>query len=258
MSGLSLDSLMVPSLGRTVLVLVVGLVLITNHMWLFPHANDMTHTYERTTIEITNGTFSYHNEADYASHEAYAVLHDFNDLNDVKCQDGDDRSRRCGIDLYLLTHGPIHVPMDTYSGTRPEFVRLENGYYRRIHRKNESISTYDVKRVPPRELLATVAENITGHHPDNPKAADSIHGLSDSLAARGGTVTSVIGPEDTALGSVYLRNGTYYTVIVTDYSNRDLGFSLADWGGALLWLAGIIAVVYGMAQLAAGLTWKST
>lgn len=248
---------MVPALGRTLVVLVVGLLLFTNSMWLFPHANDETYTYERATIKVTNGTFSYHNVSDFDFEDPLGYTDpEINNLNAIRCQDPYFRSRACGIDLYLLTHGPVHVPMETYGASPSEFIHLDGEYYRRTHRKNESGSTYDVTHVPPRQLLATVAVNITGQHPGNPKSAETNYRLARSLAASGGTVTSFMNPEEIPLGSIYLRNGTYYTVIVTGYTEPDPPYLLTDPGRDLIGLGGLIAVVYGMVRLARGLTWK--
>lgn len=223
---------MSPARRRAALLVVVGLLLVANFVWLFPHEGELKYTYERVRIEVEDGELTY---------PTVFFAENYNDLNAVGCQPEDTRQRACAFDLHLVTHGPItfsepeaHIPRRTLDKA-PTFVQLHNGYYRRIHRFNNRSVTYDVERVTPRELLAAIAHNITGIQPgDLPEDAP----WDTRLAVTGDTMTTFQapedktfgiaedgdygrGPEDKDLGNVYQRNGTYYTVIANHTESVD-------------------------------------
>lgn len=195
---------------KILLLVIVGVLLLTNPLWLFPNEGATKYTYERAEITVENGIFAYHG----------ADIPDFaeeNSLSRVGCQHVDDQARACAFDQHLGNHGPITVAWEGQGTTRPEFIRLADAYYRRIHRLNRSSETvaYDVERVSPRTVLAEAATNISGV--STSPSADLP--LAFRIAVTGETVTSFEEPDRTELGRVYQLNGSYYTVVRTDESH---------------------------------------
>lgn len=219
---------------RAGLLVLVGLLLVTNTVWLFPHEDDLRYTYERKRIDVENGTLTYHGRSGTLFGGEYS------DLNALGCQFADPDGRACAFDEYLVTHGPIATSKQNASSRIPEFVRLESGYYRRIHRHNESTSTYDVERVTPREFLEAVAVNLTGVRPGD---LDEGYPLDVRLAVEGGTTTSFDDIEDDELGRIYRRGGRYYTVVVTDQESVDPPFPLPDGVRRSIELVGILSLL---------------
>lgn len=236
---------------RTVALAVVGLLLVANHVWLFPHDSDVRYTYERSRIGVENGTLTYHGSSGSFS--------EYNDLNAVGCQFTDADERACVLDSYLVTHGPLTMREPKSDHVGPDFIQLDDGYYRRVHRLSDESTperlenvTWDVERVTPRDLLAAISANFSGIRPgDLPESAS----LEHRLAIRGGTTTSFEDPEDDDLGNVYYRNGTYYTVVVTD---RTLHNPLPGSVRGLLTLLGAFALLAATVRASRRLEWTDT
>lgn len=104
----------------------------------------------------------------------------------------------------------------------PTYSVLNTGvtyrYYHRSHRKNDETVTYTLDPVPPRDLLAEIAENISSLQPGTLRGELS---LDVRIAATGETTTTREDLNDDQLGKVYLRNENYYTVVVTDRTTLD-------------------------------------
>lgn len=200
--------------------IIGGLLLLSNPIWLFPNASEYQYTYKRVPIGVENGTLTYdltRCESSYCKELDSRK----NDLNLVDCQPrdtdyGDTIERACLFEEYLVDRGPLHLPKRDDHAQRddiaePPFVQLDDTYYRRIYRaNNNSTVTIDVERVPPKDVLAAVAENFTGFE------ADAFSHWENRLAVTGGATTISREPDDQHLGNVYYRNGTYYTIIVID------------------------------------------
>lgn len=237
---------------QTGLLILVGLLLVTNPAWLFPHADDTQYTYERKQINIENGTLTYHGRS------GTLFGGDYSDLVALGCQYHDPDSRACGFDAYLVTHGPVSTSnlktTDFLSRQGPEFVHLDRGYYRRVYRHNASTGTYDVERVTPRDFLKAVAINFTGIQLDDLPASASV---DRRLAVKGGTMTSFEDPEDDELGRIYRRDNVYYTVVVTDQESRDPPIPFSLGLRRLLQGIGILLLIGATLRLSHQLEWVS-
>lgn len=233
---------------RLALLVLVGLLLVGNHAWLYPNEDDLRYTYERKQIEVENGSLTYHGVEDTLFGGKYS------DLNALGCQPPDADARTCAFDTYLASHGPVTrtAGNDLFDG--PEFVHLADGYYRRVHRSNGSVRTYDVERVGPREFLAAVAVNLTGADPDDV----SDLGVASTLAVTGGTTTSFEDIEDDELGEVYRRGDGYYTVVVTDQRSPDPPFPLPETLRLFASAVGFLALVVAGVQIAHRIEWTGT
>lgn len=229
---------MVSRRTQAALLAVAGLLLITNSIWLFPHAGEAEYTYERSEITVENGMITYDGIDKFR-------FRDPNDLQAVGCQSTDrEGERACAFDEYLSENPPVTVSRQMSPGRiTPDFVEINGDYYRRIHRPNDSNVTHDVTRVPPRSVLTESASDVSVHSvPDRGTVP-----LEYYVAVSGETVTSFEALDRDDLGRIYLQNGTYYTVVGTNRSinHRGLGFqqyparryALAFVGAILLLLA---------------------
>lgn len=190
---------------RLAVLLVVGLLAVTNGLWLFPHDGDVRYTYERSAITVENGTFDYRGDDVFRFHYE-------NDLVDVGCQPGTDGvGRACAFDQFLAEHGPVTIAADGALGV-PTFVELGGAYYRRVATKNGSGTTYDVERVAPRAVLAVTATNISGVDPDD---VDPGFSIPVRVAVTGEPARTFDRVEADRLGQIYRRGDEYYTVVLT-------------------------------------------
>lgn len=230
-----------PSWRTTVaLLVVVGLLLLTNSLWLFPDAGESHYTLERAEISVENETLTYQG----VDHRRF---HEWNDLEPVGCQRDDEAGERaCAFDHYLVANPPVSVPDEKARGSiRPEFVRIQGDYYRRTHERNGSESnrtvTHDVEPVEPETILAESAVNLTGvGEIDRRDYRAELY-----VAVTGETVTSEDRLERDDFGNVYLQNESYYTVVVTDKTYHD-GPEFAKYDGPrrMLSYVGIFFLVW--------------
>jgi len=200
---------MAPRKSTLALLLVGGLLLLANPLWLFPHEGETRYTYERTDLRIENGTITYHGDSILGFAEE-------NGLTAVGCQPRDDEQpRACAFDHYLASQGPVTISTATAGVSRPEFVELDGEYYRRIHRPagddGTGPTTYDVEAVSARTVLATAAVDLTGQ---SSSGAEDLP-LHFRVAISGDTETAYVDLEADELGTVFERNGSYYTVVAT-------------------------------------------
>ena len=201
---------------QPVLLVGVGLLLLANPFWLVPHEGDPLYTYERSEVVVENGTFAYHGKE-------VGPFDNENDLTPVACIDHDtNHLRACALDAHLVTDGPITVPRTVAGETDLHFVRVEDAYYRRIRRVDDSDDpatvTLDVERVPPRTVLAESAVNLSDVSRVPPDA-----GVRMRVLVTGEPETSFTDLSDHALGTVYRRNGSYYVVVRTGATVVDHG-----------------------------------
>lgn len=224
---------MVSRRTQAALLAVVGLLLVTNSIWLFPHAGKFEYTYERSEITVENGTMTY----DGKDTDRFR---DRNDLQAVGCQWTDrEGERACAFDEYLADNPPVTVSKQLKWGhATSDFVEINGDYYRRIHRSNGSNVTHTVTQVPPRSVLTQSASDISGHSvPDRGTAS-----LAYYVAVSGETVTSFEALERDDLGRIYLQNGTFYTVVGTDRSVNHPGPEFQQYQ-ALRYVLGFVGVV---------------
>lgn len=202
----------------TALLVVGGLLLVTNPLWLYPNAGEARYTYERSEITVENGALTY----DGMDTRGFGKR---NDLNPVGCQHYDtDGGRACAFDRHLVDHPPVTVPREQIvAEIRPDFVRIDGAYYRRIHRPSETDTgrtvTHDVERVAPETVLSESAMNVSGI---SEASVDDLR-VTYRVAVTGDTETAFERPDNDDLGNVYLQNGTYYTVVATDQTTFDDG-----------------------------------
>lgn len=224
---------MVSRRAQAALLVVVGLLLVTNSIWLFPNAGQTEYTYERSEITVENGTITYDG---VDNHRFYRR----NELPDVGCQWTDrEGERACAFDEYLSENPPVTVSKHMSLGRiTPDFVEVDGDYYRRIHRPNDSNVTHDVTRVPPRSVLTASAADVSGHSvPDRGTVP-----LEYYIAVSGETVTSFEALERDDLGRIYLQNGTFYTVVGTDRSINHPGPAFQQYQ-ALRYVLAFVGVV---------------
>jgi len=222
------------------LLLVVGLLLLANPLWLFPHEGETRYTYERVDLRVENGTITYHGESILGFAEE-------NSLTAVGCQPrDDDQLRACAFDHYLASQAPVTVATAPAGVSRPEFVELDGQYYRRIHRPSggdgSGSTTYDVEHVAPRRVLAESATDIPG---ESVSGSDYLP-LEFQIAVSGDTERSFVDLAEDDLGTIFVRNDEYYTVVATGDRVFDGGPDLLryDLPRYLLSLVGL-AVVAG-------------
>lgn len=217
----------------------IGVLLLTNPLWLFPHEGDIRYTYERSEIVVENGTLTYDGKG-------VVEFAEENSLDPIECQSYDDEQpRACSFDSHLATRGAATVPDDFRGRIEPEFVRIDEAYYRRVHSQNESADTgvtHDVERVTARTVLAESATNISGL--SNAFAAD----LELRVAVSGDTVTSFEDLSGDELGNIYRRDGSFYTVVGTDEKTIDHGlpfhpFELSRYALMVVGLVFIVGVL---------------
>lgn len=239
-------SRMLSARRRTVLLVLVGLSLVANPAWLYPHDDEALYTYERREIGVEDGNLTYHGL------DGTLFVGKYSDLNALGCQLGDTDARACAFDEHLATHGPMSVSKQAARSRVPEFAHLDDGYYRRVRSRNESTVTYDVERVAPREFLEAVAVDLTELR------ADDLPGdlpLEYRLAVTGGTTRSFEDTEDDELGRVFRHDGSYYTVVVTDQEIRDPPFPLTGVTRRFLQLIGVLAIIGAVVYAAGFVRW---
>lgn len=239
---------MPPEKAPVLALAVAGLLLLANPLWLFPHEGDVWYTYERSKLSIEGGTISYEGKG----HPSFG---EENSLNAIGCQRYDDEQpRACALDRHLVNHSPVTVPGDRRAGVHPEFVRLDGAYYRRVYRRNgtgpNTTATHDVKRVPPEVVLREAAVNLSGA---SASGASDLR-LSVRIAVTGDTVRTVMDLEEADLGRLYLRDGDYYTVVVTDRQPVDHGpsFLRYELPRYLISAAGILLLAGSVKRLWTG------
>lgn len=227
----------------SILLLVGGVLLLANPLWLFPHEGDTRYTYERSEIVVENGTLTYRG-GDVRG------LEDENGLNPVGCQYYDDEQpRACAFDRHLVNRPRVSVPMNGLEPIRPEFVHINGAYFRRIHQLNETSDrtvTHDVERVSPRTVLAESAINITNW---SQPVSDHL-GLAGQIAVTGNSVTTFEYLRGDELGNVYRDNGTYYTVVATDEHHVDSGPDALRYELPRYYLmgAGLLLLAFGLLE----------
>lgn len=225
---------MVSRSTQAALLAVAGLLVVTNSIWLFPHAGQHEYTYERSEIAVEDGTMTY----DGVDTPRFRLR---NDLQDVGCQSTDrEGGRACAFDEHLVDRPPVTVSRGhVIDRISPEYVQVGDDYYRRIHRSNDSGVTHTVTRVSPRTVLRGVAADVSGHSvPD--RGGDTP--LEYYVAVSGETVTSFEALERDDLGRVYLQNGTFYTVVGTDRSVNHPGPEFQQYH-ALRYVLAFVGVV---------------
>lgn len=248
--------------GFTVLAVAVGLLLITNPAWLFPHAGDLQFTYQRVPLVVDNGTLFYdvssmsdsferedverytdNGTLEYRNMSTLGISSRANDFHEIDCEFPHDESWVCAFDAYLVSQGPIRLGTGRGTSYDPthDFVHLDKQYYRRIHRAfdtNDSVE-YDVERIQPQDILAAMAKNVSSSNPGR-------YGRWERrLVATGETKTSFTSHD---MGAVYRYNGTFYTVVRTTEEAHRPAFSPSDTTRALLIFAGVCLVVAGVGR----------
>lgn len=207
---------MPPQTLKTIFLADAGLLLIANPFWLVPHEGDTLHTYERSEVTVEVGTLTYPGPD-------VARFGEEDDLTPIGCTDYDtNHLRACALDYHLLNHSPITVPGSVVGEADAEFVRIEDGYYRRTVQYNESNDppsvTLDVERVSPRTILNESAVDISDTQSVRPD-----HGVRFRVLLTGETETSFTRLSDHALGTIYERNGSYFVVVRTGEQVIDHG-----------------------------------
>lgn len=230
---------MSPRRIRALLVVLVGLGLLTNPIWLFPNEGDTRYTYERSAIVIENGSLEYDGKDASGFWERNA-------LTPIACQaHEDEQPRACSFDYHLVDHGPITAG-NQLPQVEPDFARLRGNYYRRIVNHsddNENLLVHDVEQVSPRTILAESAVNVTGI-----STSDFGVPLEWEIAITGETRSTVEELEEDELGRVFLKDGSYYTVVATDetFVDHGLTFLRYELPRYLLVFVGLLVLVGGI------------
>ncbi|WP_435349769.1 hypothetical protein [Haloarchaeobius sp. HRN-SO-5] len=233
---------------QAVVLVVIGVLLLTNPFWLFPHEGEVQYTYDRSEILVEDGTLSYSG----ASETEFA---EENSLNAVGCQlrhGFTEQPRACAFDAYLVDHGPVADTRYYLHDIQPDFVRIGDAYYRRTHTRNETAEDvhvmHDVERVTPRTVLAESALlNISDYSrpvPDFDGWGD--RGVEFRVAITGDAVTTFEDLGEDNLGNVYRQNDSYYTVVVTSERYADGGPDFLRYDGYRYLLMGVGLVPIAM------------
>lgn len=229
---------------RTAALLVgVGVPLLANPLWLFPHEGDVRYTYERTEIDVENGTL------EYVGKDATG-FRERNGLTPIACRFHDDeRPRACAFDYHLVDHGPV-VAGNQLPAVEPDFARLRGSYYRRIVEhsgsdENRSL-VHDVEPVAPRTILAESAVNLTGASTSTTEDLP----LEFRVAITGEPRTTVEELDEEDLGRIFRRGGVYYTVVATDETFVDHGLTFLRYEVPryALVLLGLLVLVGGLSR----------
>lgn len=213
----------------------VGLLAVTNSLWLFPHEGDQRYAYERVEVAVENGTLAYPGKGERPYHRE-------NDLVDVACQPTDRGRRACAFDRYLAAEGPVTVRDDPGYGST-DHVALDGAYYRRTEAANGSRATYGVERVPPRRLLAVAAVNLTGV---DPAVVDDGDSPPYRAAVTGERVTTYAPVDADRVGRLYRRNGRYYTVVLADAAVVDRPLVAPPGRDPLTLVGAVLLLVVGV------------
>lgn len=231
---------MSPRRTIALLVVLVGVLLLTNPIWLFPHEGDRRYTYERSAIEIEHGSLEY----------AGADVSGFwerNALTPIACQfHEDEQPRACAFDYHLVDHGPITAG-NLLPHVEPDFARLRGDYYRRIVNQSvtdENLNIHDVEQVSPRTVLAESAVNVTGIS----TSEDIVVPLEWEIAITGETRSTFEELEEDELGRIFLKNGSYYTVVGTDEVTVDHGLMYLRYEvpRLMLMILGVVVILVGL------------
>lgn len=196
------------ALRRWLVVLLFGVALFANPLWLFPQEVESRYTYERIRLVPENGTVA--NEPDVGMLEA--GYH--NDLRAVGCEwpgDPEAVGRVCALEHAVLESGPVAVDTSYRKAAHPEYVELEGQYYERVTRSNDSTTVLRLRPVEPSAVLADAAIELQQLPTEEPYAGAWSRALANDEPIR-----STEPPDEARVGEVFRYQGTYYTVAVTD------------------------------------------
>ena len=196
------------------LLLLVGVVLVANPLWAFPHAGEQGYTYEAQKIEYTD---------DY--------LRAGGELKRLDCYGSFEQEPGCVLWTQIAQQGPVTVNfsgMDHFNyGTRYIVVEEDPdhwNFYERVVEGSTSSVTLWLERVTPGEILA----NVSIEYDDLSEPGQE--------AIRTGSVTT----RDDSLrgeGQVVRYEGDYYVL-------RYAGSQPPEWGtGQAQFLRGVLALV---------------
>lgn len=227
-----------PQYRRWLVLLLVGVALFANPVWLFPDEGEERYTYERVELVPADDEIVYQRDIEWI------VGGHHNDLRAVGCEgflESTGSSRLCAFEQSVAEDSPVTVSEDAYaaSSAEPRFVDLRDGYYRRAVRENGSKVTLDVQPVSAETVLAESARD-----PTDSDAAVLKDEPGTRALATGSPVVTPEPPESVRTGTVFRYEGTYYTVAVTDESVVDRPL-VSSGLRAFLQLAGLLVVVVG-------------
>ena len=229
----------------TALLVVVGLLLVTNSLWLFPDDGETEYTYERVEIGVEDEQLSYDRPGRYLSG---------NDLNRVDCTLTPD-SRLCAFDRYILENGPVTVSNDYDIRTRaPTYTLVDGAYYERVAEETDGEASYTLALDPvrPEELLSAIATDVSQIDEDD-RNFDDIP-LEYQIAVTGGSVTTTTHLEADSVGEVFRRNDTYYTVVATGH--EQINRPLVSEGRGPLFLVGLLGLFVSLVQVIGRIDWE--
>lgn len=206
---------MAPSTRRLSVVLVLSLALLSNTFWLFPADGATRYTYERSELVPKGDDIEYRPPVDPTEGSFY------NDLAGVGCEsvfgrattDRDLTARTCAFEQSVADDGPVTIDRNERVGLRIGYVELDGGYYHRtVTARNDSV-TLGLEPLSAGAVLENVSTDGLG-------GAELERIERSRVAARavvsGVPVTSQRAPRDVAVGQVYVDDGAYYAVFVTD------------------------------------------
>ena len=232
---------------RPALLLAVGVILLLNHAWLFPMADESRYTLERKTIDVENGELTYYGVRETLWHGQYSGL------NALDCQGADTNRRACAFDAYLVEQGPVTLSPQEMFHDSPEYALVDGGIFRRLISKNETAYTYDVQRVPPRDFLGAVAVNISS------LTVEAVEDTTDrdpqKVALTGEPTQTTDRLDEDDLGRIYHLDGDFYTVVVTDKTFPNPPVPVSDGVRATLRVLGLVLVMAGLIRLLDRIDW---
>jgi hypothetical protein len=226
-----------PQYRRWLVLLLVGVALFANPVWLFPDEGDERYTYERVRLAPAD------DEIVYRSDVEWIVGGHHNDLRAVGCEgfvESTGSGRLCAFEQSLADDGPVEV-RDVYAdrGARPRYVDLWGGYYERVARETNGSVTLDVRPVSAAAVLENVSTDFTG----TSAAALREYPATRALAT-GDQVVTRQPPESVRSGVVFRYEGAYYTVVVTEVGFVDRPL-ISSGLRAFLQLVGLLLTFVG-------------
>jgi hypothetical protein len=226
-----------PQYRRWVLLLLVGVALFANPVWLLPQEGEPRYTYERVRLAPADDEIVYQRDVEWI------VGGHHNDLRAVGCEgfvESTGSGRLCAFEQSLADDGPVEV-RDVYAtrGARPRYVQLWDGYYERVARETNGSVTLDVRPVSAEVVLENVSTDFTGVGADALKEYPATRAL-----ATGEPVVSRQPPDSVRAGAVFRYEGAYYTVVLADRGVVDRPI-LSSGVRAFLQLVGVLLSFLG-------------
>lgn len=211
------------------LLLLVGVVLVANPLWTFPHAGEASFTYRAERIEYAEG-----------------YLRAGGNLEKLDCYGSSSQEPGCLLWAQIAQQGPVtvnHSGIDRFNyGTRYVVVEEDPdgwNFYERVIERGDREVTLSLEPVAPAEILSNVSVEYDDLSEPGQEAirTGNVTVWSDSL------------PDE---GAVVQYQGDYYTIRYAGYRPPERSAGQARLFQGVLALAGLGVALSGQRRR---LTW---